>query len=108
MARVTVKQVLFAALFLSFIGSVGLAQIEHVSIRPLASNVIVPQSRARAFGHGPRRGIEITGVKVLIDILETTATTTIEIRLENRSNRRQEAELLLPVPDDLPAIDWSR
>jgi len=36
---------------------------------------------------------------VLVDILESMATTTIEIQLQNSSNRRQEAELIFPVPD---------
>ncbi len=75
------------------------AQMRHITIRPPASNVIVPQCRARAFTPDRRGTIEITEISVLIDILESTATTTIEIRLHNRSNRRQEAELIVPVPD---------
>ncbi len=75
------------------------AQMHHITIRPPASNVIMPQSRARAFTPDRRGTIEITEVSVLIDILESTATTTIEIRLHNKSNRRQEAELIVPVPD---------
>lgn len=75
------------------------AQVHHITTRPLASNVIVPQSRARAFAPDRRGAIEISEISVLIDILESTATTTIEIRLHNRSNRRQEAELIIPVPD---------
>ena len=74
-------------------------RLNHISIRPLAPNVIVPQSRARAFAPERRGAIEITDISVLIDILESTATTTIEIRLHNTSNRRQEAELIVPVPD---------
>jgi Ca-activated chloride channel family protein len=75
------------------------AQMSHITIRPPASNVIVPQCRARAFTPDRRGTVEITEISVLIDILESTATTTIEIRLQNRSNRRQEAELIIPVPD---------
>lgn len=75
------------------------ARMEHIGVRPLASNVIVPQSRRIAFAPDHRGAIEITDVEVLIDILESTATTTIEIRLQNTSNRRQEAELIVPVPD---------
>ena len=74
-------------------------QVGHISIRPLASNIIIPQSRAWAFTPERRGGVEITDVSVLIDILESTATTTIEIRLQNKTNRRQEAELIVPVPD---------
>jgi Ca-activated chloride channel family protein len=75
------------------------AQIHHIRIRPPALNVIVPQSRARAFTPDRRGTVEITEISALIDILESTATTTIEIRLQNRSSRRQEAELIVPVPD---------
>lgn len=75
------------------------AQMHHITIRPPASNVIVPQCRARAFTPDRRGTVEITEISVLIDILESTATTTIEIRLQNKSNRRQEAELIIPVPD---------
>ena len=76
------------------------AQPHHVTIRPLAPNVIVPQSSSHAFSPESRQpGVEITEVNVLIDILESTATTTIEIRLHNASGRRQEAELIVPVPD---------
>lgn len=74
-------------------------QLHHIRVRPPASNVIMPQSRARAFAPERRGAIEITEIGVLIDILEGTATTTIEIRLHNTSGRRQEAELIVPVPD---------
>ncbi len=74
-------------------------QLHHIRVRPPASNVIVPQSRARAFAPERRGAIEITEIGALIDILEGTATTTIEIRLRNTSGRRQEAELIVPVPD---------
>ena len=77
----------------------ALAQISHVEVRPLASNIIVPQSRGRAFASDRRDAIQITGISATIDILESTATTTIEIRLQNTTNRRQEAELIVPVPD---------
>ncbi len=75
------------------------AQIEHLTVRPPASNVIVPQSRRWAFAPELRNTVELTKVDVLIDIVETMATTTIELHLENRTNRRQEAELIVPVPD---------
>jgi Ca-activated chloride channel family protein len=74
-------------------------QLHHIGVRPPASNVIMPQSRARAFAPERRGAIEITEIGALIDILEGTATTTIEIRLHNTSRRRQEAELIVPVPD---------
>jgi Ca-activated chloride channel family protein len=84
---------------MAFLVSEGQAHLSHVSIRPLASNIIVPQSRARAFAPERRGAIEITKVSALVDIFESTATTTIEIHLRNTGNRREEAELIVPVPD---------
>lgn len=75
------------------------AQIHHIEVRPLAPNIIVPQSSIRAFTFDQASAVSITDIDVLIDIIESTATTTIEIRLQNTSNRRQEAELIVPVPD---------
>jgi len=68
----------------------ALGRMEHISVRP---------SRRIAFAPQRQGAIEITDVKVLIDILESTATTTIEIRLQNTTSSRQEAELIVPVPD---------
>ena len=99
MARSIRKMIGCLGVLFLFTVAPALARMEHISVRPLASNVIVPQSRRIAFAPERRGAIEITGVKVLIDILESTATTTIEIRLQNTSNRRQEAELIVPVPD---------
>ena len=77
----------------------GLAQMRHIGIESSFSNVLIPQSRAWAFAPRHERAVEITKVDVLIDIVEVTATTTIEIHLANRTPQRQEAELILPVPD---------
>ena len=76
-----------------------LGQIRHIGVRPPASNVLVPQGHARAFAPDRQGAIEINEVHVRLDIVETMATTTIEIHLENKTNRRQEAELVVPVPD---------
>jgi Ca-activated chloride channel family protein len=84
---------------MAFLVGEAAAQLTHVSVRPLASNVIVPQSRARAFAPERRGAIEITKIGALVDILESTAVTTIEIHLQNTGNRREEAELIVPVPD---------
>jgi Ca-activated chloride channel family protein len=81
------------------------AQMRHVTVEtphfasPIPSNIIIPQSRARAFAPEHPGAVEITKVDVLIDIVETTATTTVEIHLANPTARRQEAELIVPVPD---------
>ncbi len=65
--------------------------------RDFAANVIVPQSRAIRHDHAA--GIEVTGVKVGVVILEQAAVTTMDISLRNRSGSRQEAELAVPVPE---------
>ena len=95
------KKILIACLVVIFTVVAGpvWAQMRHITVRPLAPNIIVPQSRARAFAPEQSGAVDITEISVLVDILESTATTTIEIRLHNSSSRRQEAELIVPVPD---------
>jgi len=73
-------------------------RIQHIPPEQPELNVIIPQSRAMAFTAEKTPAVEITGVEVLIDILESTAVTTIEIRLHNGTGRRQEAKLVFPVP----------
>lgn len=93
------KITIFPALIL--IGSTGMlwAQPRHITVRPLAPNIIVPQSRSRAFAPERAGAVEIMDINVRVDVLESTATTSIEIKLQNTTNRRQEAELIVPVPD---------
>ncbi len=62
----------------------------------LASNIIIPQRQSFSSNSG---GIEITGVNVGVVILEQAATTTMDISFRNTSRSRQEAQLLVPVPD---------
>ena len=99
MLKLNQKLVAFAVLATVLFAGQTLGQLSHVTVRPLASNVIVPQSRARAFAQQRQGNVEITRIKALVDILESTAVTTIEIQLENKSSQRQEAELIVPVPD---------
>ena len=61
-----------------------------------ASNILVPQARAQ---RSRRRAVEVTGVAVDIRIVERAATTTMDIGLRNTTASRQQAELLVPVPD---------
>ena len=63
----------------------------------LASNVVVPQTRA--FAIRQPEVVEISGVSVDVLIAGQTATTTMDIHLRNPSSRRLEAELVVPVPD---------
>ena len=65
--------------------------------RPWSPHVVVPQSRSYAMGRSP--ALQIAGVTVGVVIREQVATTLMEIRVRNPGGSRQEAELLVPVPD---------
>jgi len=99
MATTNRKNLLFTLVTGLFVAPAAWAQPEHITVRPLPDNIIVPQSRAWAFAPDRRQAIEITVIEAKIDILESSAATTLEIHLQNNTNSRQEAELLLPVPD---------
>ena len=77
-----------------------------IAFRSFAANVIVPQSRSfrmpreAAPATPPARvAVAITHVAAGIVILEQAATTTLDISLRNTTASRQEAELVVPVPD---------
>ena len=71
-------------------------QMRHSSF-PSARNVIVPQ--AGGFTMDRDQGaVEVTRVDVKLTIRHLVATTRMDISLENRTGRRQEAELVVPVP----------
>jgi Ca-activated chloride channel family protein len=72
------------------------AQVPHTSVRPLAANVVVPQSRAYAAPHV--QVVQVKEVNVGVVIVEQVATTTMDVLIENPTGRRLEAELLIPVP----------
>lgn len=65
-----------------------------------APNVLIPQSRIYGYTPEHRAIVKITSVECTVNIVEATATTQLDIFLENTTNVRQEAELILPVPDD--------
>jgi Ca-activated chloride channel family protein len=77
------------------LGAPARAQVSHA--RPWASHVVVPQARAYAPGRGT--ALQITGVTVGVVVRGQAATTMMEIHLRNPAPARQEAELLVPVPD---------
>jgi Ca-activated chloride channel family protein len=65
---------------------------------PVAANIVIPQ--ARGFNlRQPSASVQISEVKADIHISEQVATTKLSISLKNPSDRQQEAELLVPVPD---------
>src|SRR5947208_558329 len=73
------------------------AAAQQPSSRGWAPNVVVPQSRAFTFGRAAR--VRIAGVAADVNIRDQVATTELEVRLQNPTAGRQEAELLVPVPD---------
>ena len=86
------------SMLLLVIQSTGGTALGQTSIaRPWSSHVVVPQARSYAVGRSP--ALQITGVSVGVVIREQIATTKMEIRLRNPAPSRQEAELLVPVPD---------
>jgi len=72
----------------------------QINPRVLSSNVIMPQSREVSYSPTTRHGpIQITQVIAAVDILDQVATTTLEFHLFNPARTRQEAEVIMPVPD---------
>ena len=63
-----------------------------------AANLIVPQSRSYSLS-GSEQPVQITGVTTEVRILQQIATTTMDVALENPTNRNQESEMLIPVPE---------
>ena len=63
-----------------------------------AANLIVPQARSYSFSSAQQQ-VQITGVAAEVRILEQVATTTMDVGLANPTQRIQEAEMLIPVPD---------
>lgn len=68
------------------------------SLRSWSSNVVVPQARCFHFGEHASP-LAITGVAAHVAIEQQVATTVLDITLHNPSGARQEAELLVPVPE---------
>lgn len=63
-----------------------------------AETVVIPQLRGIPIGHrdGP---VNLTAVNADIAIVDQLATTTLALTLTNPSNRPQETEVIIPVPD---------
>ena len=75
----------------------GTAHAQTPHPRPWPRHVVVPQ-RGRT-DLEPIACCEITRVNVGVVIRDQVASTMMEVRLRNPSGSRQEAELLVPVPD---------
>ena len=63
-----------------------------------ANHVLIPQSRVFAYTAEQQGAIRAYEVDADITMVESAAVTTLTIRIENMTSRRQEAELILPVP----------
>ncbi len=87
----------FFVFVLAVLAVPGAAEAQVPQGRPWSSQLVVPQARAYAPLRSP--ALSITGVTVGVVIRERAATTMMEIHLHNPSSVRQEAELLVPVPE---------
>lgn len=63
------------------------------------TQVILPNSRSYSFDCELVRPIQIDTIEADIEILEATARTQLQIELHNTTGMRQEAQLVVPVPD---------
>ncbi|MGO9924168.1 MAG: VIT and vWA domain-containing protein, partial [Isosphaeraceae bacterium] len=93
------KRSLIVVALLVFPSTRGTAHAQTFPRAAWSSNVVVPQARSYAMGRSPGPALEISIVNVGVVIREQVATTMMEIRLRNPAAARQEAELLVPVPD---------
>ena len=86
---------------IALLGSTILAtttRSQEITGPPSAANIIVPQSRSYSLS-GSQQQMQITGVAAEVRILQQVATTTMDVALANPTNRIQEAEMLIPVPE---------
>jgi Ca-activated chloride channel family protein len=95
----TIQKIINTILVLTVLASTAFGQLHHIGVRDTTDNVIIPQSRRTAFAPRHQNAIEVTKVNMLVDILHSTAITTVEIELHNNTYQRQEAELIFPVPN---------
>ena len=72
-------------------------QQSNRTLRNWAANVIIPQSRV--FDVHRNGVVQISAIDVGVVIVDQVATTTMDISLRNPTNRRLEAEMVVPVPD---------
>lgn len=88
---------IFAAAALSLLAAGAPVFGQRLAERPQVANIVVPQ--ARVFSSMPSSALEIVGVDVSASVVEQAATTEMTITVRNRFGARQEAELVVPVPD---------
>jgi Ca-activated chloride channel family protein len=86
------------ALLAPLAGPVGAQQ--SPSDADLAANIVIPHSRTYAYTTEQQGAVRITRVDATIHILEATASTTLEISLQNTTSSRQEAKLIIPIAEE--------
>lgn len=64
------------------------------------AQVIIPQSRGFSWDRGTQ-AVRVTGVGADVSINEQVATTIMTVHLQNPTGRQLEAELMIPVPDEV-------
>lgn len=72
------------------------AEIVPTVVIPSQPELIVPNARR----WNQNGAVQVAAVQVRVAIVEQTATTVLEFRLHNPGAVQQEAQLLLPVPND--------
>jgi Ca-activated chloride channel family protein len=87
----------FSTLIMALIVQWGSAHAQVTDQRAWSCHTVIPQARSYAPGRSP--SLQITGVTVGVVIRDRIATTTMEIHLRNPGGTRQEADLLVPVPE---------
>lgn len=97
--RFFVRSVSSLLILCVLVSSAFTQQVSPTENQSFAANVIVPQSRSFNFRGAVAEGVQIGEITANINIIEQVATTKLVISLTNPSNRQQEAELILPVPD---------
>jgi Ca-activated chloride channel family protein len=97
MGGITMRNRWFSVFVLTAIALAGPARAQDSRGRPWPSQMVVPQARVYGLAHSA--ALQITGVTTGVVIRDRIATTMMEIHLHNPSGMRQEAALLVPVPE---------
>lgn len=92
--------ILNAVVFAAVIAGPARAQQQAEFDLSAASHIIMPQRQSFAMHPHRQSDIIFEGVSARVEIVEQTASTTLEVVLRNLSSQRAEAVLLLPIPDD--------
>ncbi|MCC6284247.1 MAG: VWA domain-containing protein [Phycisphaerales bacterium] len=89
-----------AALALALgVGGASPAFGQQAHPEPWAPNVVLPQSRV-IVAPDHQQPIQLSSVEADVQIVEQVATVSLRLTLQNPSSRVQEAEIVLPVPEE--------